>query len=159
MVIIEDTRQQEGKHKAKHTYFEKHEIRVVRSKLPVGDYAKITDMTTIVDTKKDIQEVCGNVTKGHKRFVGECDLAAECGIKLIILIDDKKVSCLDDLETWENPRLKYSPKATTGITLAKILRGMEMRHGVKFEFCHPRDSGKRVLELLNVQIGEDEKCG
>lgn len=149
MTIIEDTRQQAEKHKLKHRYFADNQIKVVRSKLLVGDYANIKNMSVIVDTKKDIQEIIGNVTNGHKRFVSECDLAYENDIKLIILVENNDgVKCIDDLYHWYNIRLKWSPRATTGRTLAKILTGMEYRHGVKFEFCKPAEAGRRIVELI-----------
>ena len=146
--MLEDTRQQAEKHALKHAYFSDHDIKVIRSKLPIGDYALLNDLSTVVDTKKDIQEIIGNVTKDHARFVRECDLAEENGIKLIILIEDEKVTCIEDLYKWYNWRLRSSPKATTGQTLAKILHGVEIRHGVKFEFCRKSDSGRRIVELL-----------
>lgn len=150
MTLIEDTRQQKDKHLIKHKYFADNDIKVVRSKLPVGDYANMKNMSVIVDTKKDIQEIIGNVTKGHKRFVTECDLAADNDIQLVILIENKDgITCIGELEGWYNYRLKWSPKATTGEMLAKILHGMEVRHGVKFEFCHPDDAGRKVIELLS----------
>ena len=148
MTILEDTRQQAQKHAAKHRYFESAGIKVVRSKLPVGDYALLTNMSVVVDTKKDIQEIIGNVTKDHARFCRECDFAADNGIKLIVLIEDEKVTCINDLFGWYNWRLKKSPKATTGKTLAKILMSLESRHGVKFEFCRKSDAGRRIIEIL-----------
>lgn len=149
MTIIEDTRQQAKKHELKHKFFADNDIKVVRSKLPIGDYADIKNMSVVIDTKKDIQEIIGNVTKDHKRFVAECDLAAESDIKLIILIENTdNVTCINDLYKWYNIRLKWSPKATTGRMLAKILTGIEYRHNVKFEFCKPIESGKRIIELL-----------
>ena len=149
MTIIEDTRQQAEKHKLKHKYFADNQIKVVRSKLPVGDYANIKNMSVIVDTKKDIQEIIGNVTKGHKRFISECDLAADSDIQLIILIENSDgVTCINDLYKWYNKRLAWSSKATTGRTLARILTGIAYRHGVKFEFCKPTDAGAKIIELL-----------
>lgn len=149
MVIIEDTRQQASKHFLKHKFFADNQIKVVRSKLPIGDYANIKNMSVIVDTKKDIQEIIGNVTKDHKRFIKECDLAAESGIKLIILIENEDgVTSINELYKWYNKRLKWSPNATTGRTLAKILTGIEYRHSVVFEFCKPNEAGKRIVELL-----------
>lgn len=149
MTIIEDTRQQADKHKSKHEYFADNQIKVVRSKLPVGDYAYIKNMSVIVDTKKDIQELIGNVTKGHKRFIAECDLAAQSDIKLIILVENSDgVRCINDLYKWYNKRLAWSKKATTGVTLAKILTGIEYRHGVSFEFCAPEEAGGKIIELL-----------
>ena len=149
MTIIEDTRQQAGKHNFKQTYFETHGIKIVRSKLPVGDYANIKDLSVVIDTKKDIQEIIGNVTKQHARFIAECDLAKENDIQLIVLIENEDgVTQISDLYRWYNMRLRFSPKATTGATLAKILHGIELRHGVRFEFCHPLEAGARIIELL-----------
>ena len=156
MTIIEDTRQQAGKHNFKQTYFESHGIKIVRSKLPVGDYANIKDLSVIVDTKKDIQEIISNVTKQHARFVAECDLAKESDIKLIILIENEdNIEKIEDLYTWYNKRLRFSPKATTGRTLAKILHGIQLRHGVQFEFCHPLEAGARIVELLPKEENND----
>lgn len=149
MTLIEDTRQQAGKHTLKQAYFAAHDIKIVRSKLPVGDYANMKDLSVIVDTKQNIQEIIGNVTKQHARFVAECDLAKENDIKLIILIENEDgIMQVSDLYKWYNPRLRFSPKATTGALLAKILHGIEVRHGVKFEFCHPLEAGERILQLL-----------
>lgn len=149
MTIIEDTRQQKGKHALKLSHFEQNGIKVVRSKLPIGDYANIKNMSVVVDTKKDIQEIIGNVIQDHKRFVSECQLAAESEIQLIVLVENVNgVTCINDLYSWYNWRLKKSPKATTGRQLAKILTSMEYKYGVKFEFCHPNEAGARVVELL-----------
>ena len=156
MTIIEDTRQQAGKHNFKQIYFESHGIKIVRSKLPVGDYANIKDLSVIVDTKKDIQEIISNVTKQHARFIAECDLAKESDIKLIILIENEdNIEKIEDLYTWYNKRLRFSPKATTGRTLAKILHGIQLRHGVQFEFCHPLEAGARIVELLPKEENND----
>ena len=149
MTIIEDTRQQKGKHALKLSHFEQNGIKIVRSKLPIGDYANIKNMSVVVDTKKDIQEVIGNVIQDHKRFVSECQLATESEIQLIVLVENTDgVNCINDLYSWYNWRLKKSPKATTGRQLARILTSMEYKYGVKFEFCKPEEAGKMVVELL-----------
>ena len=54
--IYEDSRQQAGKHEAKHAWFAAHGIELVRKKLDTGDYA--TDGSNVlVDTKRNIAEV------------------------------------------------------------------------------------------------------
>jgi ribosome-associated protein len=153
MTLIEDTRQQSGKHTLKQEYFERNGIKVVRSKLPVGDYANIKNLSVVVDTKKDIQEVIANVTQQHKRFIAECELAKESGIKLIILVENEDgVTKINDLYRWWNPRTRFSPRATSGRTLAKILTGIEYRHGVTFRFCRPEEAGRVILELLPEEV-------
>ena len=140
MIILEDTRNQVGKHDLKAEYFEKNGIEVRRTKLYVGDYTLPTNQSICVDTKKDIQELIGDICgKQHDRFRAELVRAQESGIKLIILIEDdggycdykktiynKPVTSLNDLFSWKNPRLfiwrngkQLYPTATKGAVLAK----------------------------------------
>lgn len=61
MIIIEDTRQQAGKHTYKHEYWTASGIPVRRQTLSVGDYQAAGDGSVAIDTKKDILELVGNV--------------------------------------------------------------------------------------------------
>lgn len=152
MILIEDTRQVVGKHKLKNEYFEKMGIEVVRSKLLFGDYQNPQNPNIAIDTKKDIQELIGDLTKDHERFKRELQLAKKCGAKLIILIEDEQVSCINDLYTWYNWRLKKSPKATKGSTLAKMLYTIEHNtedYNCQFIFTKKSECGAKILELLS----------
>ena len=154
MILIEDTRQVVGKHKLKNEYFEKMGIEVVRSKLLFGDYQNPQNPSIAIDTKKDIQELIIDVTKDHERFKKELQLAKKCGAKLIILIEDEKVSCINDLYTWYNWRLKKSPKATKGSTLAKMLYTIENNtedYSCQFIFTKKSECGAKIIELLTRQ--------
>lgn len=175
ITLLEDTRNKIGFHKIKNEYFESQGIKVLRSKLPVGDYSRMDNMSVVVDSKESIQElimdICG---KQHERFVRELELAQSNGIKLIILVEneagwvDKKetiynevVRSIDDLFHWVNPRLfifykgkqKY-PRATRGRTIAKCCLTLEKKYGVEFRFCRPSESGKQILEILGVEVPE-----
>ena len=152
MTIIEDTRQQAEKHKLKHEYFESHNIKVIRSKLPFGDYALLTDLSTIIDTKQDLTEVCGNVCQQHKRFIAECDKAEDAGIKLIILVEEDNITSINDIFKWKNPRRFYSSQCVKGHQLAKMLHSIEVRHGVKFEFCKKSETGKKIVEIFGGEV-------
>ena len=152
MILIEDTRQVVGKHKLKNEYFEKMGIEVVRSKLLFGDYQNPQNPSIAIDTKKDIQELIIDVTKDHKRFKRELQLAKKCGAKLIVLIEDEKVTCINDLYAWYNWRLKKSPKATKGSTLAKMLYTIEHNtedYNCQFLFTKKSECGAKILELLS----------
>ena len=154
MILIEDTRQVVGKHKLKNEYFEKMGIEVVRSKLLFGDYQNPQNPNIAIDTKKDIQELIGDLTKDHERFKRELQLAKKCGAKLIILIEDEKVTCINDLYTWYNWRLKKSPKATKGSTLAKMLCTIENNtedYNCQFLFVKKAECGAKIIELLTRQ--------
>ena len=148
MILLEDTRQQKKKHIAKHEWFEKNGIEVVRTKLVVGDYSLPTDQSVCIDTKSGLLEICGNVTQQHRRFVEELDRAKMLGIELIILCEDDNIAALEDVKQWKNPRLKRSPKALTGEKLYKILKSIEERHGCRFLFCRKEDAGKMIVKLL-----------
>lgn len=173
--LLIDSRQQANKHSHKDNYFKEKGVPTLRSKLPVGDYSLMQDMSVVIDTKKDIQElimdICG---KQHERFVRELELAQSNGIRLIILVEneagwvDKKetiynevVRSIDDLFHWVNPRLfifykgkqKY-PRATRGQTIAKCCLTLQKKYGVEFQFCTPTESGKAILEILGVEIPE-----
>lgn len=61
MLILEDTRQQEKKHELKHEYFLSVGIHWNRTALYCGDYTLPADQSICIDTKKDIQELIGDI--------------------------------------------------------------------------------------------------
>lgn len=61
MIIIEDTRQQRLKHNYKRDYFRSQGIIVRKETLSCGDYTLINDRSIVIDTKKDIQELIGDI--------------------------------------------------------------------------------------------------
>lgn len=214
MILISDIGQQKGKHTAKENYWHARGIELLNMPLPCGDYIVANEkvMNVIerkkergipvkkmdflgtydvtVDTKKDIQELVGDICgKQHARFRDECILAQNNGIKLCVLVQNvgelvkgtediynPTITRLEDLHKWRNPRLfemkrsseiigyykssgnpiykkiqKY-PSATKGITLAKACVTMQEKYGVEFVFCHNRDQGRLVLELLQREV-------
>lgn len=61
MLILEDTRQQERKHEKKHEYFRSVGVHWNRTALYCGDYTLPADQSICIDTKKDIQELIGDI--------------------------------------------------------------------------------------------------
>ena len=169
MLILCDSRQQEGKHKIKEKWFAEHGIEVRRTKLYCGDYTLPTDQSICIDTKKDIQELVGDICgKQHERFRNECIRAQEAGIRLIILTENvggkvgrgeiynPTITKLEELHRWKNPRLfifergrqKY-PNATRGITLQRACMTIEKKYGTKFLFTTPQKSAEMIVRLLS----------
>ena len=104
----------------------------------------------VIDRKKDLQEICGNVTQQHERFQRELLRAQEAEIQLIILIEHgDDIQSLEDVYFWDNPRLSKSPKATTGKSLYRSLCTIRDRYNVRFEFCTKRETGQKIMELLD----------
>lgn len=61
MLILEDSRQQEKKHEIKHSYFRAVGVHWNRTALYCGDYTLPADQSVCIDTKKDIQELIGDI--------------------------------------------------------------------------------------------------
>lgn len=134
---------------------ERSGCRTFVSKLFVGDYMNLDNPRLIIDRKKDLIELCGNVCQQHERFRSELIRAKDAGIKLVILCEHGgQIKTLEDVYFWDNPRLKRSPKATTGRQLYKSLCTIRDRYGVRFEFCDKRQTGKRIVELLSNGVSE-----
>lgn len=146
MVIQVDTREQKYDHVIK--YFDANDVKWVRSKCVVGDYVNLKNPMVVIDRKKDLQEVAGNVCQQHDRFVRELELAKELGYKMIILVEDPTITSLPKVCSWYNWRKKKNPKAVSGKTLYKIMSTMESKYGVSWEFTTKENCGKRIVELL-----------
>lgn len=147
MQLVEDTRQQAGKHEAKHRAFSEMGVEVFRSKLAFGDYCLPPSIA--VDTKASIMEIAGNLCGSQKetaRVREEMKLARACGSVLIFLIEVGKYKQPADL-IGESFRLK-SGKVVEGIQLYRAMETCRTRYGCRFEFCPPSEAGRRVLELL-----------
>ena len=119
------------------------------SKLYVGDYMSLDNPRVVIDRKQNLLEICGNVCQQHERFKAELIRANQAGIKLILLCEHgKEIKSLEDVVWWENPRIKKSPRATTGEQLYKSLLTIRDRYNVEIVFCTKKETGKRIIELL-----------
>lgn len=149
MTIIEDTRQKSGMHELKHRHFEEMGVGLVRNMLPFGDYALPPSIS--VDTKADIAEIASNIGSDHQRFKRECIAARNAGCQLIILVENTEgITCVTEVHKWVNPEQIYRPRSITGERLQKAMLTMSERYGVRFEFCKPEESARKIMELLGV---------
>lgn len=166
--LQEDSRQQSGKHDLKNEYFQNNGIKVLRSKLPFGDYAILDNMSVIVDTKKDLLEIEGNLTKEHVRFRNEIINANSFGIGLVILIEEEiEYKNLDDvaarykIPNWKSTTFqmvngkktlkhrKGQPMAFFNIeTIVKAMKTMQEKYAVLFMFTTKEKCGKAIIDIL-----------
>lgn len=154
MILIEDTRNQIGKHKTLNDQLNSLGVAVVRSKLYVGDYARIDDLTTCIDTKKDWVEVAGNICgKQHDRFRAECMRAKDAGIRLVILVEEET-----PIEQWKSPRKRNGGLIShaSNIVLGKAMKTMTEKYGVEFKNCNKKDTAKTIIELLGGNDGKEK---
>ena len=149
MVIQIDSR--EGKHELARIQrgLERAGVKTFVSKLYVADYMSLDNAFLVIDRKKDLQELCGNITQQHERFQAELMRAREVGIRIIVVCEHgEDIKTIEDVYWWQNPRLLKSPKATTGKALYKALCTIRDRYGVRFEFCTKRQTAAKIVELL-----------
>lgn len=146
MVIQVDSREQKYDHVT--DYFNSHGIKWIRSKCVVGDYVNLENPMIVIDRKKDLQEVAGNVCQQHDRFVRELELAKELGYKMIVLIEEPSITSVEQVFGWYNYRRKKNPKAVCGKTLGKIMYTMRDKYNVEWLFTTKEECGKRIIELL-----------
>lgn len=175
MVIQVDSREKARAIKKIEAEFDRRGIKHPISKLIVGDYMNYDNPRMIVDRKQNLTEVCGNMTQQHVRFRNELIRAQELEIQLVILVEHSpKIKSVDDVENWVNPRRQQycrkhgiptggdvaaniaefeshggTRQPTSGSQLAKMMRTMSERYGVRWEFCSKQDTGKRIIEILS----------
>lgn len=150
MVTIQcDTREHSGQIERIEQQFDALGVKHFRSKLYCGDYQSLDNPRLVVDRKKDLQELAGNVCQQHERFRAELIRAQEAGIQIVILCEHGgSIKTLEDVYFWENPRRRTSPGAISGQRLFKVLNTMQEKYGVQFEFCDKRQAGRRIVEIL-----------
>lgn len=159
LIIIEDTRQQLGKHDNIHDWMESHGVQLRRSKLFCGDYTLPADQSICIDTKYGLQEVYGDlIGKDHERFVRELGAARECGIRLVILIEEHGIKTLEDVREWKNPRRRQYYRAAPSMRpsrppapswqLQLTMQTTAERHGCIWRFCSKAETGQRIVDIL-----------
>lgn len=156
-VLIEDTRQQSGKHDEKHQWWSRNGFTLVRSKLAFGDYC--LPPKTAVDTKASIAELAYDIDHDHERFRRELVGARDAGCKLYVVTEnDAGVRSLADLAGWAETPEQFAQRVQAkrrlkGDRLAKACATMEERYGATFLFCKPEECAELVTGLLEG-VGE-----
>lgn len=168
IAIQEDSRNKVHKHDNKNEYFQKLGIKVLRSKLPFGDYALVNDTSLCIDTKMSLLEVENNLTKEHVRFRNEIQNANSFGIGIIILIEEEiQYKNLDDVALryqipkwksnsycmengkWVCKHKKGQPMGQFKVeTIIKAMKTMQEKYAVIFAFTTPNKCGEVIVDLL-----------
>lgn len=127
-------------------YFDRHGIMYRVQRLDVGDYM-LEGGSISVDRKYSIEEISKNLTNAadSARFMREVRRAYSSGIRLVVLIEQRGITCHDGVSSW---RSKH-----TGVSGAELLKRMfklEMSYGVRFMFTDRRNCGRRIMEILTT---------
>ena len=161
-VILTDTRQQKENHIIKS--FDRENILHIRTGLPSADYMALRfddgkgfylDYKILIDTKKDLEEMCGNLcsSASHERIKREVAKAKELGCEnFIFLIANNKIKTAEDLKKWSSERTKVK-----GETLLKIMQTMKERYGIKFIIMPKNEIGNFIIKVLQEETLNDSK--
>lgn len=136
-----------------------HGVKLRRSKLFCGDYTLPADQHICIDTKYGLQEVYGDlIGHDHARFIRELDNAKDCGITLVILVEERGIRTLRDVARWENPRrtqyfhtpklMRPSKPPIPSEQLMKVMQTVSEKHGCIWKFCKKSETGKRICDIL-----------
>lgn len=166
-MLLVDTREQKWDHVR--ADLDQLHVPFDRSKLYVGDYTFADNQKVCVDRKAGLQEVYGNlVGKQHARFVEECKRAQEAGIRLVVLIEQDDITCLEEVALWKNPRrvkwfklhsilqnggsIPYQIPKQPPISSAQLQQTMSTisdKYGVEWWFCSKEAVTKTILRILD----------
>ena len=164
--VICDSREQKWSHVQEH--FDMAGVKWMRSKLPIGDYGRLDNLSVVVDRKQHLSEVEGNLIQQHDRFRREAIRAQENGIRLIVLVEEENIGSLEGVKGWENPRRKKwerinqqhafgkqlhisipSRPPVTGLQLWQIMHTMAEKYGIEWRFCPHESTGAEILRILS----------
>jgi hypothetical protein len=147
MIIEIDTRNQKDEYVTE--YLDNRNIKWIRNKLYSGDVKLVNSTKVIIDLKKDLLEMSGNLTslKEHERVKREIARAREIGCeRFIFLIKEQKIKEINEVAIWSSKRTKVK-----GETLMKIMNTMAERYNVEFVFTTKENAGAKIVELLSSE--------
>ena len=169
--LQEDSRQQANKHDLKNKYFQDNGIKVLRSKLPYGDYAIVGKSNLTIDTKMSALELFNCMTKDHIRFRNEIKGANDFGIGIVILIEETDYyATLDTFRDWYRIPVWKSDGWQTNSTgtqrykthkkgepmtkvdvgaIVKAMKTMQEKYAVLFKFTTKERCGADIINILH----------
>ena len=151
-MIIVDSREKKWDHIKK--YFDQNGIEYVIKKLNAGDYFSTDQGDVVVDRKQNLQELCGNLSKGEHniiRFVNECKRAKEDHIRLVVLVEGTTCKSVKDVSQWQSKFSKH-----TGKWLTDKMFNLTVSYGVEWQFCKKNETPERILEILKYDSGRNQ---
>ena len=144
MRIICDTREKKNAHILR--YFERCGIDYVKKALNVADYQIEGKPHIAIDRKQNLQALSSNLTnkKDSSRFWKEVRRAREQHIKMIVLCEHSpSIKSIPDVAKWHS---RYT--TVSGRALMEEIYRVHISYGVEFLFCSKKQTGRRIIELL-----------
>lgn len=150
-MILVDSREKKWGHIGQ--YFRDHGIPYRVEKLDIADYALEGRDGLVIDRKQNLDELCSNLcTKDSGRFWREMRRSRDSKVKMIVLIEHGgQIKSIQDVRSWKS---RYS--RVTGRRLAEEIYRAHIAYGVEFLFCDKRSTGRRIVELLEKGVTDEQ---
>lgn len=144
-MYIFDTRERKNDHIIK--YFQRHEIPFEIKKLDTGDYWNTENPTVVIDRKRNLGELLGNLkSPDSNRFWKEVRRAYKDKIKFIVLCEHGgNIKTLADVANWASAYSKVSGKQ-----LQEEMYRVGIAYNVEWIFCDKRSTARIIYERLKV---------
>ena len=151
-MIIVDSREKKWDHIR--TYFEQNGVEYAVRKLDVGDYLNTENSGIVIDRKRDLQELCSNLSKGDAnimRFTREAARAKAQNYRFIVLVEGTNCKATKDVIGWKSKYTKHS-----GRWLNDKMFNLTLSYGVEWMFCRTNETAKKILELVEYEQTENQ---
>ena len=140
--IIADSREQVNNHLT--DYWDKKKVPYFTRKLDIGDYsAQLDDMTLekdiVIERKRNLDEICGNLSADRDRFEREFLRAKATGTKVFLIIENA---------SWTDIYLKNYRSQLTPKSLMASLMSWQVRFNITIIFCEPENTPRLIHQIL-----------
>ena len=127
-------------------------------KLDAGDYMVEDTTEVIIDKKDTLLEICGNLTgkkkkadgtyeRNRERLKREVERAHERGCKdFIFLIQDDKISRVEDIAKWYSRLTRVSGRQLYG-----IMKQFKEANDCRFLIVKTENMGQTIIDLLTKE--------
>ena len=151
--IIADSREQVNNHLT--DYWDKKKVPYFTRKLDIGDYsAQLGDMTLekdiVIERKRNLDEICGNLTADRDRFEREFLRAKATGTKVFLIIENASWTDI----YLQRYRSQLSPKS-----LMASLMSWQVRFNITIIFCEPENTPRLIHQILYYAAREQLLSG
>lgn len=117
----------------------------IRFGLMVGDYSTRLLLNSFSVERKSLQDLCGTLCQGHRRFRRQLLRAKINGIQMVMVVEGTR----RDLMTKNFPGGKH--RKISGETLCKIISTLEKKYNMPVHWCPSRAAAKRKITTLFKQ--------
>ena len=140
--IIADSREQVNNHLT--DYWDKKKVPYFTRKLDIGDYsAQLGEMTlekdVVIERKRNLDEICGNLTADRDRFEREFLRAKALGTKVFLIIENA---------SWTDIYLQNYRSQLTPKSLMASLMSWQVRFNITVIFCEPENTPRLIHQIL-----------